>query len=117
MYASINNKNCIYKPGKSFITQNHLLFFGKKKHREKVHNTGTTQGILSRLECGHPDIFLFKAEDTDILRIYLFIIIKYNNPTDLNSFSFITGSINVGKQKPNAYFLRFHWWGNYNFRL
>ena len=26
----------------------------KKKHREKGHNTGKTQGILSRLECGHP---------------------------------------------------------------
>ena len=26
----------------------------KKKHREKGRNTGKTQGILSRLECGHP---------------------------------------------------------------
>ena len=50
---SINNKNCNYKPGKSFITQNHLLILWKK-HREKIYNTGKTQGILSRLECGHP---------------------------------------------------------------
>ena len=26
----------------------------EKKHREKIRNTGKTQGILSRLECGHP---------------------------------------------------------------
>ena len=42
MFASINNKNCNCKPGKSFITQNHLLFFWKKNHREKVCNTGKT---------------------------------------------------------------------------
>ena len=54
MCASINNKNCSCKPGIFFITQNHLLILWGKKHREKVHNTGKTQGILSRLECGHP---------------------------------------------------------------
>ena len=27
----------------------------KKKHSEKIRNTGKTQGISSRLECGHPD--------------------------------------------------------------
>ena len=27
----------------------------EKKHREKIHNTGKTQGILSRLECGYPE--------------------------------------------------------------
>ena len=43
MCASINNKNCNYKPAKSFITQNHLLILWK-------------QGILSGLECGHPDL-------------------------------------------------------------
>ena len=59
MYASINNKNCNYKPGKSFITRNHLLFFWKKKHREKFCNSGKTQGILSRLECGHPENFIY----------------------------------------------------------
>ena len=53
MCASINDKNCNYRPYKSFITQNHLLIYGKK-HREKIRNTGKTQGILSRLECGHP---------------------------------------------------------------
>ena len=53
MCASISNKNCNYKPAKSFITQNHLLILWKK-HREKIHNAGKTQGILSRLECGHP---------------------------------------------------------------
>ena len=26
----------------------------EKKHREKICNTGKTQGILSRLERGHP---------------------------------------------------------------
>ena len=59
MCASINNKNCNYKPAKYFITQNHLLILWKKKtqgknssHRE---NSGKTQGILSRLECGHPE--------------------------------------------------------------
>ena len=55
--ASINNKNHNYKPGKSLITQNYLLILWKKKHREKGRNTGKTQGILSRLECGHP-VFL-----------------------------------------------------------
>ena len=30
MCTSINNKNCNYKPGKSFITQNHLLVLWKK---------------------------------------------------------------------------------------
>ena len=25
------------------------------KHREKIRSTGKTRGILSRLECGHPD--------------------------------------------------------------
>ena len=54
MCASTSNKNHNYKPGKSFSTQNHLLIYGKK-HREKSRNTGKTQGILSRLECGHPD--------------------------------------------------------------
>ena len=30
-----------------------------KKHREKFRNTGKTQGILSRLECGHPvDLYI-----------------------------------------------------------
>ena len=29
---------------KSFITQNHLLILWKKKHREKICNTGKTQG-------------------------------------------------------------------------
>ena len=53
MCISINNKNCNYKPAKSFITQNHLLILWKK-HREKIRNTGKTQGILSWLECGHP---------------------------------------------------------------
>ena len=28
----------------------------EKKHREKIRNTGKTQGILSQLECGHPDL-------------------------------------------------------------
>ena len=28
----------------------------EKTQREKDHNTGKTQGILSRLECGHPEI-------------------------------------------------------------
>ena len=54
MCASINDKNCNYRPCKSIITQNHLLIYGKK-HREKIHNTGKTQGILSQLECGHPE--------------------------------------------------------------
>ena len=53
MCASINDKNCNYRPCKSFITQNHLLIYGKK-HRGKIRNTGKTQGILSLLECGHP---------------------------------------------------------------
>ena len=44
MCASINNKNCNYKPAKSFITQNHPLILWKKKHREKICNTGKTQG-------------------------------------------------------------------------
>ena len=44
MCASINNKNHNYKPGKSFITENHLLILWKKKHREKGCNTGKTQG-------------------------------------------------------------------------
>ena len=44
MCASINNKNFNYKHAKSFITQNHLLILRKKKHREKIHNTGKTQG-------------------------------------------------------------------------
>ena len=44
MCAFINNKNCSYKPGKSFTTQNHLLILWGKKHREKVRNTGKTQG-------------------------------------------------------------------------
>ena len=39
MCASINDKNCNYKPCKSFITQNHLLILWKK-HRE----TFVTQG-------------------------------------------------------------------------
>ena len=56
MCASISNKNNNYKPGKSFSTQNHLLILWKK-HREKG-NIGKTQGILSRLECGHPESFL-----------------------------------------------------------
>ena len=43
MCASINDKNCNYRPCKSFITQNHLLIYGKK-HREKIRNTGKTQG-------------------------------------------------------------------------
>ena len=30
MCASINNKNCNYKPAKSFIVQNHLLILWKK---------------------------------------------------------------------------------------
>ena len=55
MCTSINDTNCNYKPCKSFIVQNHLLIYGKK-HREKIRNTGKTQGILSRLECGHPII-------------------------------------------------------------
>ena len=59
MCASINNKNHNYKLGKSFITQNHLLMLWKK-HREKGCNTGKTQGILSRLECGHPDLGDFR---------------------------------------------------------
>ena len=42
--ASINNKNHNYKPGKSFITQNHLLILWKKT-QGKGHNTGKTQGI------------------------------------------------------------------------
>ena len=49
--ASINNKNHNYKPGKSFITQNYLLILWEKNTGKKVK----TQGILSRLECGHPD--------------------------------------------------------------
>ena len=42
MCASINNKNHNYKPEKSFSTQNHLWY--GKKHSEKGHNTGKTQG-------------------------------------------------------------------------
>ena len=44
MCASINNNNCNYKPAKSFITQNYPLILWKKKHREKICNTGKTQG-------------------------------------------------------------------------
>ena len=49
MCASINNKNCNYKPRLlyySFITQNHL-FYGKT-HREKNH----TQGKLREFYLG-----------------------------------------------------------------
>ena len=49
MCASINDKNCNYRPCKSFITQNHLLIYGKNTGKKIV-----TQGILSGLECGHP---------------------------------------------------------------
>ena len=34
--ASINNKNCNYKPGKSYIYQNHLLFLWKKPGKKFV---------------------------------------------------------------------------------
>ena len=57
MCTSINDKNCNYKPCKSFIVQNHLSIYGKK-HKEKIYNTGKTQGILSWLERGHPVILL-----------------------------------------------------------
>ena len=30
----------------------------EKKHREKSQNSGKTQGILSQLVCGLPEIFL-----------------------------------------------------------
>ena len=42
MCASINNKNCNYKPAKSFITQNHLLSFLEKNTGKKF----VTQGKL-----------------------------------------------------------------------
>ena len=60
--ASINNKNHNYKPGKSFSTQNHLLIFWKKSQGKRSYhreNSGKTQGILSWLECGHPDCRVF----------------------------------------------------------
>ena len=57
MCASINDKNCNYRPCKSFITQNNLLNY-IKKHREKNsqhrENSRKIRGIWSRLECGHP---------------------------------------------------------------
>ena len=40
MCASINNKNCSCKPGKSFITQNHLLILWGKNTREKFVTQG-----------------------------------------------------------------------------
>ena len=36
MCASINDKNCNYRPCKSFITQNHLLIYGKKHGKKFV---------------------------------------------------------------------------------
>ena len=51
MCTSINNKNCNYKPAKSFITQNHLIILWKKNTGKKF----VTQGILSRHECGYPE--------------------------------------------------------------
>ena len=53
MCASLNDKNCNCKPCKSFIAQCHLLILWKKT-QGKICNSGKTQGILSRLECGHP---------------------------------------------------------------
>ena len=74
MCASINDKSCNYRPCKSFITQNHLLSYGKK-HMENFKNSyhrenlGKTQGILSRLEYGHPGMA--------------------SNPNDASSFVFL----------------------------
>ena len=56
----------------------------KKKHREKGRNTGKTQGILSRLECGHPVTFsrtTYVVSDESYLQFsYVFSAIS---PSDL----------------------------------
>ena len=36
MCASINDKNCNFRPCKSFITQNHLLIYGKNTGKKFV---------------------------------------------------------------------------------
>ena len=41
----------------------------EKKHREKIRNTGKTQGILSRLKCGHPD-YVFSPVDIVFQNIF-----------------------------------------------
>ena len=46
----------IYKP------YNIFFFLSMKKHREKVQNTGKTQGILSWSERGNPAFFYSKLK-------------------------------------------------------
>ena len=91
MCAFINDKNCNYRPCKSFITQNHLLIYGKK-HREKIHNTGKTQGILSWLECGHPafqsdnETNAFQSEVYHLCNTYITKTFANKQKTDFLSF-------------------------------
>ena len=69
----------------------------EKKHREKLHNTGKTQGktqgISSWLECGHPDHMLDQIKVIQILRFCRAIIISFkfqvqNYSTALNLYLF-----------------------------
>ena len=73
----INNKNCNYKPWKSFITQYHLLFFFEKKnHREKVCNTGKTQGKHREFYLGWNVATLYKAKNCLEWSKYNFFVTK-----------------------------------------
>ena len=70
MCASISNKNFNYKPAKSFITQNHLLILWKKKHREKICNTGNFISARMWPPCSTPTKFCSLSESNILAKKY-----------------------------------------------